>query len=71
MTIALAGAAVGLAFAIAEYVLFGALIRRAATRSETGRGTYALDLVRKAQLIAFPVIGFFLGQIVAGRTGVQ
>jgi len=61
---ALIGALVGLAFAAVEYVLFGALIRRAHERGETGRGPHYLDLVRKAQLVLFPLVGAVIGPFV-------
>ena len=63
MSLALAGGLVGLAFAIAEYFLFGALIERAARRGEAGRGPRILDLVRKTQLLLFPVAGFIVGSL--------
>ena len=70
MSYALAGALVGLAFAVAEYVMFGALIGRAARRGEEGAGTRALDTGRKVQLILFPVVGWFIGRYLAGNSGV-
>ena len=63
MSLALAGGLVGLAFAIAEYFLFGVLIERAASRGETGRGPRILDLVSKTQLLLFPVAGFIVGSL--------
>jgi hypothetical protein len=71
MSIALIGALVGLAFAAAEYVLFGALIRRAASRGEAGRGPRVLDVVRKAQLIVFPLAGFLIGTWLESNSGVS
>jgi hypothetical protein len=65
----LIGALVGLAFGLADYVLFGALIARAVRRGEEGGGTRALDLVRKAQLFLFPLVGWFVGPYVAGWSG--
>ncbi len=62
---------VGLAFALAEFLLFGALIRRAFARGERGRGTDILDMVRKGQLIVFPLAGFVAGSILAGSNGVS
>ncbi len=70
MSPALIGGLVGLAFAVAEYFLFGALIERAARRSEEGRGPRILDLVRKAQLVLFPVIGLIVGAMLAKNSGV-
>ena len=61
MSPALVGGLVGLAFAAVEYALFGALIRRAAGRGEGGQGPRVLDLVRKAQLVLFPVLGYVAG----------
>ena len=70
MSPALIGGLVGLAFAAAEYFLFGALIRRAARRGEEGQGPRILDLVRKAQLVLFPVIGLIVGAMLAKNSGV-
>ena len=63
MSPALIGGLVGLAFAAVEYAMFGALIRRAAVRGEAERGPRILDLVRKVQLILFPVAGFIVGAL--------
>ena len=71
MSPALIGALVGLAFAAVEYVLLGALIRRAAERGEVGQGPRILDLVRKVQLVAFPIAGFLLGPVLVGDSGVS
>jgi hypothetical protein len=70
MSLALIGLLVGLAFALAEYVLFSALIRRAAARGEVGRGPVILDWVRKAQIIVYPLIGWLVGRFVAAQSGV-
>ena len=67
MSPALIGGLVGLAF---EYFLFGALIERAARRGEEGQGPRLLDLVRKAQLVLFPVIGLIVGAMLAKNSGV-
>ena len=69
MSPALIGALVGLAFAVVEYFMFGALISRAETRGEKGQGPRILDIVRKAQLVLFPVVGFFVGPYLAGVAG--
>ena len=69
MSLNLIGALVGLAFGIADYVLFGALIARAVRRGEAGAGTSALDLARKAQLVLFPLVGWFVGPFAAGWSG--
>ena len=71
MSWALIGALVGLAFAAVEYFMFGALIRRAARRGETGQGPRILDLLRKAQLIFYPLIGWFVGRLLADGSGVS
>jgi hypothetical protein len=70
MSPALIGGLVGLAFAVAEYFLFGALIARAARQGEEGQGPRILDLVRKAQLVLFPVIGLIVGAMLAKNSGV-
>ncbi len=70
MSLALIGGLVGLAFAVVEYFIFGALIARAEKRGEGGRGPHVLDLARKAQLILFPVIGVIVGSILAGDEGI-
>ena len=69
MSMALIGALVGLAFAVVEYFIFGAVIARAAERGETGQGPRMLDLVRKGQLVVYPLIGFFVGPIIANQFG--
>jgi hypothetical protein len=69
MSGALIGALVGLAFAVVEYVVFGRLIEREARRDNKGQGPKILDLVRKAQLILFPVIGYFAGSLLLDRAG--
>ena len=69
MSPALIGALVGLAFAVVEYFWFGVVIDRAARRGEGGRGPGTLDLVRKGQLILFPIIGFFVGPVLARSLG--
>jgi len=69
MSPALIGGLVGLAFAIVEYFWFGMIINRTRGRGEAGQGPRALDLVRKGQLVLFPVIGFFAGPYVADSLG--
>ena len=69
MSPALIGGLIGLAFAVVEYFLFGALIARAARRGEEGPGPKILDLVRKGQLLLFPVIGLILGATLAQNSG--
>jgi hypothetical protein len=69
MSLALIGALVGLAFAGIEYFLFGALIAGALRRGTEGAGPAILDLVRKAQIILFPIIGYFAGSLIAGPNG--
>ena len=49
MSYPLIGALIGLAFANAEYFMFGVLIGRAAKRGEGGGGANTLDMIRKAQ----------------------
>ena len=69
MHLALIGGLIGLAFAAVEYYMFGALIARAASRGEAGRGPRILDLVRKVQLVVFPVAGVLVGRMLAGNPG--
>ncbi len=69
MSLALIGALVGLAFAAVEYVLFGALLARTLRRGAKGAGPAILDLVRKAQIILFPIAGYFVGSLFAGQNG--
>ena len=69
MSASLIGGLVGLAFGIGDYFLFGALITRAVRRGEEGAGTRALDIARKAQLVLFPLVGWFLGPYAAGLSG--
>jgi hypothetical protein len=70
MSLALIGGLVGLAFAVVEYFVFGALLTRARRNNETGRGPQILDLARKVQLILFPLIGIVVGSVLAGENGV-
>ena len=70
MSMALIGALVGLAFAVAEYAIFGVLIARAASRGEAGKGPRLLDFVRKAQLILFPLAGYLIGTWLGSDSGV-
>ena len=63
MSYALIGALVGLAFAVAEYFLFGIMIRRGAERGEAGRGARILDMIRKAQIVIFPAVGWIVGSL--------
>jgi hypothetical protein len=63
------GALVGLAFAAIEYVVFGGLIDRARRRDEKGPGPAIFDLIRKAQLVLFPIIGYFAGRILLSDGG--
>jgi hypothetical protein len=67
MSGALIGGLVGLAFAAVEYLIFGSLIERALRRNEKGPGPAILDLVRKAQLILFPIIGYVAGWMLVDR----
>jgi hypothetical protein len=69
MSAGIMGALVGLAFAVVEYFIFGGLIERALRREEKGPGPAILDLVRKAQLVLFPIIGYFAGRILFGDSG--
>ena len=71
MSSALIGGLVGLAFAVVEYFFFGVLIERARLRDEKGPGPRILDLVRKVQLVAFPLVGFVVGPLVLGQSGVE
>ena len=63
MSYPLIGALVGLAFAIAEYVLFGIIIGRSSERGEGGRGANILDMIRKAQIVIFPAAGYIVGSL--------
>jgi hypothetical protein len=63
MSYPLIGALVGLAFAIAEFFMFGVLITRATERGETGRGANILDMIRKAQIVIFPAAGWIAGSL--------
>jgi hypothetical protein len=61
MPVALIGALVGLAFALAEYFLFGALIQRVELTGGSPDSKRVLDIVRKVQLVLFPVAGLIAG----------
>ena len=63
MSYSLIGALVGLAFAVAEYFLFGIIIDRAEERGESGRGAGILDMIRKAQIVIFPAAGYIVGSL--------
>jgi hypothetical protein len=69
MSPALIGGFVGLAFAVAEYFFFGVLIERAMLRREKGPAPTILDIVRKIQLVAFPLVGFVVGPLMVGQSG--
>ena len=53
------------------YGLTGVLIERAMLRGEKGPGPKILDIVRKVQLVAFPLVGFVVGPLVVGQSGGQ
>ena len=61
MSLALIGALVGLAFAVVEYFLFGALIQRVELTGGSPDSKRVLDIVRKVQLVLFPVAGLIAG----------
>ena len=63
MSYPLIGALVGLAFAIAEFFMFGVLIGRSAKRGETGSGANILDTIRKAQIVIFHAAGWIAGSL--------
>ena len=63
MSYPLIGALVGLAFAVAEYFMFGIVIRRSAERGDTGSGANILDTIRKAQIVVFPAAGWIVGSL--------
>ena len=63
MSYPLIGALVGLAFAIAEYFMFGVIIGRAAERGDAARGVNILDMIRKAQIVIFPAAGWIVGSL--------
>jgi len=65
------GGAVGLAFAIADYILFGMVIDRADRRGERSSGMGALDFARKLQLVLFPIVGWFIGPLLYTSFGGQ
>ncbi|MBZ8132275.1 hypothetical protein [Afifella sp. IM 167] len=65
------GGAVGLAFAIADYVLFGVIVDRARQRGERSSGMGALDFARKLQLVLFPIVGWFVGPLLYSSFGGQ
>ena len=69
MSAGVIGALVGLAFGVVEYFVFGGLIERALRRGEKGPGPAIFDLVRKAQIVLFPVIGYFAGRILFSDGG--
>ena len=61
MSPALIGGLVGLGFALVEYFLFGALIRRVELTGGSPDSKRVLDIVRKVQLILFPAAGLIAG----------
>ena len=60
MTAAILGALVGLAIGIADFVVLGA----AARHSGAKRGG-PLQIIRLMSLVVFPIVGWFIGPIVA------
>ena len=61
MSPALIGGLVGLAFALVEYPLLGALIQRVELTGGSPDSKRILDIVRKVQLVLFPVAGLIAG----------
>ncbi len=61
MSPALIGALVGLAFALVEYPLLGALIQRVELTGGSPDSRRVLDIVRRVQLILFPAAGLVAG----------
>lgn len=68
---AILGAVLGLAIGLADFFVLGYVIdvmarRRPAER--LGAGT-ALNIARISQLVLFPVVGWFVGPVVASNLG--
>ena len=61
MSPALIGGLVGLAFALVEYPLLGALIQRVELTGGSPDSKRILDIVRKVQLVLFPAAGLIGG----------
>ena len=61
MSPALIGGLVGLAFALVEYPLLGALIQRVELTGGSPDSKRILDIVRNVQLVLFPVAGLIAG----------
>ena len=60
MTAAIIGAVVGLAIGIADFVVLGAAARTSAAKSGG-----PLRIIRLMSLVVFPIVGWFVGPIVA------
>ncbi|BDA84453.1 hypothetical protein Sa4125_19950 [Aureimonas sp. SA4125] len=60
MTAAIIGAVVGLAIGIADFVVLGA-----AARNSAGSRGGPLKIIRMMSLVVFPIVGWFVGPIVA------
>jgi hypothetical protein len=71
MSYPLIGALLGLAFAVVEYFIFGALLTRSLKDGTKGPGPAILDLVRKAQIVLFPIIGYVVGSLLSTENGAQ
>jgi hypothetical protein len=71
VSLAVIGALVGLAFAVVEYFLFGALMQRVEQTGGSPDTRRVLDWVRKGQLVFFPAVGFLVGPWVGNLLGVE
>jgi hypothetical protein len=71
MSMSVIGALVGLAFAVVEYFLFGALMQRVEQTGGSPDTRRVLDWVRKGQLVFFPAVGFLVGPWVGNLLGVE
>ena len=64
------GALVGFALAVMDYHMYGIAMRNRTGNAADPRNRVILDRIRKALLIVFPIIGWFLGPLAAQNYGV-
>ena len=69
MSASVIGALVGLGLALLDYFVFGTVIRNQAGNASDPRKAAILDMLRKAFLVVFPIVGWFLGPLVLQNYG--
>ena len=69
MSASLIGALVGLGLAVVDYFVFGTVIRSQTGNASDPRNAAILDMLRKAFLVVFPIVGWFLGPLALPNYG--